>query len=133
MSLFDTNNNSFGKSPSFGGGGFPSFDEWLKIRNAPPDLPTPRDSPSIQPPSPRGDKPPNLGQSISALEQIIGRIPQGGKMTSQDFALGDVLEKARREERRKAWRDATIASGGTVTTLPVAGAWGAGGKMVGYD
>ena len=186
--VVNLNNPSNYSSPA-SSGGFPSFEEWMRMKNAPQQnqqsvamdktfsqisesvrgknqsiydilekniptrgLPTPTDrrrrdggeggsqelsvsgsnysSPAS---SSGGNRPPDLGQSISALEQIIGQTSKGGKMTSKDFALINALENSKQEAQRKAWSDAVVASGGTVVTRPIAGPWGSGGKMVGYD
>jgi len=165
---------AFNNSPAFGSGGFPSFEEWMRMKNIGSSNEASRGisaiSPTLSslsgPKSPEeegwkrsdagwvkgevvnlnnpsnysspasssgGNRPPDLGQSISALEQIIGQTSKGGKMTSKDFALINALENSKQEAQRKAWSDAVVASGGTVVTRPIAGPWGSGGKMVGYD
>jgi hypothetical protein len=82
---------SLSSVPQFGGGGFPSFEEWMGQRSQ---------------------------NSFGAIAgNIFGSPPQMGR---NDFALSGSRDRLRRKKQQEEYIDNTVQSGGSIVEYPVA-------------
>jgi hypothetical protein len=72
MNPLNINNNSFGGFSSFGGGGFPSFEEWLRMRSAPQPTERPK-LPSIS--------------SIGDTNEVLSNLQSRSKQPKQETMI----------------------------------------------